>query len=119
MKTLVIIMTALLLMTGAASALEVSSLTFTTDLSVAPSNPNLRIGVVKGPMASDGNTVMQGMPIPRPVNYAIASTKTYTIEPGTIALEIQVDQDTKMYVGSDLTNYLLLPADTVKTYTVR
>lgn len=112
-------MTAVLLTTGAAWAFDVSSITFGIASSATTSTPNLRIGVVKGPMASNGNTAIQGMPIPRPVNYYLTKSTTHTITPGTIALEIQVSQDTKMYVGSDLTNYLLLPADTVKTYTVR
>ena len=106
-------------MTGAAWALDVSSITFGIASSAKSSAPNLRIGVAKGVMASDGNTAIQGMPIPRPVNYYLTKSTTHAIATGTIALEIQVSQDTKMYVGSDLTNYLLLPADTVRTYTVR
>ena len=33
---------------------------------------------------------------------------------GVLAFAVSVDQETEMYFGSDLTNYVLIPADTYK-----
>lgn len=119
MKTLVVMFATVLLASGLCYGFDAPSITFSIAPSATTATPNLRIGVVKGPLAKDGNIAVQGMPLPRPLSFYLTETKTYTFEEGTTAIEIQVDQDTKMYVGSDLTNYLLIYAGAPRIYTVK
>lgn len=100
-------------------AFDVSSITFSITSSAKTSAPNLRIGINKGAMATDGSTPMQSMTVPRSVNYFLTKTTAHTFAAGTSAIEIQVDQDTKMYTGSDLTNYILIYSGVPKIYTVK
>ena len=109
----------LALMCSSADAFDVSSITFGIASSAITATPNLRIGVMKGTMGKDGNVVMQGMVIPRPVNYHLTKSKVHTFVTGTTAIEIQADQDTKMYVGGDLTNYLLIYSGVPVTYVIK
>lgn len=99
-------------------AFDASSITFSITSSAKSSAPNLRIGVMKGTLAKDGNVAMQGMKLPRPVNYYLTKSTTHTFTSGTKAIEIQVDQDTKMYTGTDLTNYMLIYSGAPRVYTI-
>jgi hypothetical protein len=109
----------LMLMCSAAKAFDVSSITFGIASSAVTATPNLRIGVMTGTLGKDGNVVMQGMTIPRPVNYYLTKSKVHTFATGTTAIQIQADQNTKMYVGSDLTNYMLIYSGVPQTYVVK
>lgn len=117
MKTLIAIL--ILLAAPFAHAFDVASITFQIASSATTSVPNLRIGVMKGKLGTDGDVKIQAMPIPRPVNYHLTKSTTHTFTTGTTAIEIQVDQDTKMYTGSDLSNYLLIYSGIPVTYSVR
>ena len=119
METLVVMFATVLLASGLCYGFDASSITFAIASSAKTSTPNLRIGVVKGPLGRDGNTAIQGLPLPRPLSFYLTKTKTHTFTTGTTAIEIQVEQDTKMYVGSDLTNYLLIYAGTPRVYVVK
>ncbi len=116
MKKLIV---ALLLIATPAVAYDFSSITFGITSSAVPSNPNLRIGLMKGTLGRDGNIPVQGMTLPTIFNYKVTKTKTFTFPAGTTAIVIQADQDTKLYTGSDLSNYLLVYQGSDMTYVVK
>lgn len=119
MKKLLIILLLSLGIVPATWAFDASSITFSITSSAKTATPNLRIGIVKGALARDGNETIQAMPLPRPVNYYLTKTITHTFTTGTTGILIQVDQDTKLYVGDDLTNAILLPALTDYFFAIR
>lgn len=84
------------------------------------STPNLRIGLVTGKFASDGNTVIQGFPLPNIENFYLTKEIVYNLSnkhyPTSILIE--VDQDTKMFTG-DTTNYLKILAGERLVYTIK
>lgn len=118
MKILIAIITVLMCAVQA-FAYTTSSITFGIASTARTSTPNLRIGVMKGPLGKDGNIPVQGMTLPAPQMFYLTKSTTFPFAAGTTAIEIQTDQDTKLYVGSDLTNYLLIYAGTPVTYIVK
>jgi hypothetical protein len=112
----------LLLLAPSVFAFNPSSITFAIPTSAVTSTPNVRIGVVKTGVAWDVNrgVMLQGMPLPDSVTtYYLTKSSTYTPEEGTMLLEIQTDQNTKMYLGSDLTNFLYIYSGVPRIYTIR
>lgn len=100
---------AILLAAVQADAFNPASITFGITSTAATSTPNLRVAVMTGQLAKDGNVPVQAFTVPASqANYYLTKSKVYTISNYTTGIWIQVDQDTKMYTGSDLTNYMLL-----------
>lgn len=111
-----------LVITSSSHAFNPSSITFKITSSAATSTANLRIGVVKSNLAWDINRSqpIQGMPLPDSItSYFLTKSVTYTPAEFTRVLEIQVSQDTMMYVGSDLTNFLYIYSGAPRIYTIR
>lgn len=122
MKKLILLLTLSMVFPFAAHAFNPSSITFTITSSAVTPTANLRIGVVKSDIAWNVNRSqpLQGMPLPGSIDtYFLTKTVTYTPAEFTRVLEIQVSQDTKMYVGSDLTNFLYIYSDAPRIYTIR
>lgn len=108
MKTFILLVS--LLITVPAFALDVSSVTFKIASSAATSTFNLRIGkMTGGELAKEksGNEKIQAIAISAFTDYFL--TKSQAIDTSSLsAILIQADQDTKMYIGSDLTNYIIV-----------
>lgn len=122
MKKLILLLTLSVVFPFAARAFNPASITFTKASSAVSSAPNVRIGVVKSNIAWDVNRSqpIQGMPLPGSItSYYLTKSVTYTPAEFTRVVEIQVDQDTKMYVGTDLTNFLYIYAGAPRVYTIR
>jgi hypothetical protein len=82
---------------------------FTRISSAVPSAANLRIGVMDKNMAreSKGSTLpIQTFIRDYTQNYYLTKSTTVTLY-DPLYMQIQVDQDTKIYRNSDLTNYIL------------
>ena len=91
-------------------------ITFTQTSSAKSSTPNLRIGLMRGPLpvAPGTSASMQTATVDAIQNYYLTKTKTLNVGSPTAYgyMIIQVDQDTKMYIDSDATNYMTIPSGT-------
>jgi len=87
------------------------TVTFSIISSAATATPNLRIAYMK-PVMAQAPVAMQGMVVDSVGNYYLTKTTTITFNTANFkVIETQVAQDTKMYYGDDLTNYMLIYAD--------
>jgi hypothetical protein len=119
LKKLILIIVASILAASVASA---QTVTFGIASSAKTSTPNVRIAFMFGPLptapgASGG--MMQTMRIDKIVGYyltkaALAVNMLNPLGDGRPATQfmVQGDQDTKLYVGTDLTNYILVKSGT-------
>jgi len=95
------------------------TLTFAISSSAKTSTPNLRIGQMV-PVMAQAPVAMQGMVIDSVTNHYL--TKSTAIPFNTVntkVVEVETDQDTKVYFGSDLTNYLLVYSGVPRTFILR
>jgi len=119
-KILCLIAVVLVFMASDSFAFNPASITFSQTSSARTTMANLRLGVVYNALGRDGNTPIQGLPIPTPINHFMTKASvTHTFTAGTIAIEIQTDQDTKMYVGNDLTNFIMIYSGVPRAYIVK
>lgn len=115
MKTLALCI--LLMATTAFGASQ--TLTFSITSTARGTTPNLRISVMK-PVMAQAPIAMQGFVWDSQEDYYL--TKTTAITYNSInakVLYVDADQDTKVYLGSDLTNYMLIYSGIKETIILR
>lgn len=102
-----------------AQAGDPSSVTFAIISSAKTATPNLRVAYHSRELASapTGEAVQAFAPR-RVVNYYLTKSTTVSLPVDTVAYQIQTAQDTKLFFGSDLTNYLIVYADAPVTFGV-
>ena len=102
-----------LLITVNAYAVDPTSITFTITSSAVSSTANLRIATMPKKLANWSGRDVQSFALEAPItNYFITKSVTYAIPSGTGAIMVQADQDTKMYLNTDYTNFIKIYADT-------
>jgi len=98
---------------------EPTTVTFSITSSAVTSAPNLRIAKMKPAMAL-APIAMQGVVIDSVENYYLTKSTVVTFNTlNTKLLRVQTDQDTKIYFGTDLTNYLVHYNGVPDTYIFR
>lgn len=105
MKTLI---TLLAVLATTAAFADTTALTFAITSSARTTAPNIRISIMKPPM-TNGNLPIQAHVWDSTENYWL--TKSTAVSYNGLnakSLVIQADQDTKVYRGTDLTNYILI-----------
>jgi len=115
MKTLIL---AILLIASNALAAS-TTITFSITSSAVASAPNLRIATMnaKNAMAS---VPLQARVWDATENYTFTKTKAVTFDTNDKkVLYVQTDQNTKAYLGTDLTNYILIYSGVPETIILR
>lgn len=107
MKKLIL---ALLLLPSLAFA-DTSTFTFSIASSASTATPNLRIAKMKPVMAQFPQSAQAFVWDETSNHYLTKSTTISYNSVLTKVIKVQADQDTKVYLGSDLTNYILIKAD--------
>lgn len=117
---ILILLFACLALPAASQALDPSTLVFSITSSAKTSTPNLRVVYHTRVLASapSGDTAQVFAPS-RVVNYYLTKRTTVSLPVDTVAYQIQTDQDTKLFFGSDLSNYLIVYADAPVTFGVK
>lgn len=106
-----------LALASSAFAFDYTSITFGQTSSAKTSAPNVRVAVQYPHVAKDqAGNVVQGFAPNAIYNYYLTKSTTHTFSGNVTAYEVQADQDTKLYLGSDLTNYILLYANTPRIF---
>jgi hypothetical protein len=111
-KVIVFVLVSLMLAT-VSYAREVSQLVFSQASSAVTSTPNLRIQVTPSTLARDKNEVpLQGSVLAPSMTYNYYLTKSiaFPITDSMVAVDVDVDQDTKMQINSE-TAYWLIRAE--------
>lgn len=104
MKTLAL---CILLMASTAFG-ATQTFTFTQTSSARTTAPNLRIAIMK-PVMAQMPTAVQGFVWDSTENYWLTKSTSVTYNSvNTKVIEVETNQDTKVYLGSDLTNYVLI-----------
>ena len=113
MKTVCVVVLCLMLSVSAMA----QTVTFSITSSARTSTPNLRITYMNGPLqvapgSSGPGAAIQAFVVDSIGNYYLTKTKTVNLSsPRAYAyININTDQDTKMYVDADLTNYWIISA---------
>lgn len=104
-----------------ADAADVTSLVFSQTSSAKTSTPNLRVTVMKRVLRKDDNIIpIQGFALQENAtfNYYLTKNQTFTVTADYIAVQLGVDQDTKLYVNSE-TAYKVIPAGETRTYVLQ
>lgn len=78
----------------------------------------ISVYAVQPPLVGDGNgTKIQGFAPSAIANYYLTKSTTVPLT-YFLAVEVQTDQDTKMYLGSDATNYYTIYSGVPETFVV-
>jgi hypothetical protein len=97
--------------TSSVFAWDYTTVTFTQTSSAKTSAFNLRIAKMTGTLARDRDIPIQAMALSSITGYYLTKSTTVTLDSTVKGLYIQADQDTKVYFGSDLTNWVKIYAD--------
>jgi len=103
------------------NAADVTSLVFSQTSSAKTSTPNLRVTVMKRVLRKDDNIIpIQGFALQADTtyNYYLTKNQTFTVTADYIAVQLGVDQDTKLYINSE-TAYKVIPAGETRTYVLK
>lgn len=116
MKTII---TAALLLIASVAFASTSTITFGITSSAATASPNLRIAMMKRVLVNAPISV-QSFVWDETANYKLTKTQA-TSYSGTnyLGILVQTDQDTKTYLGADLTNYILIQSGVDKVILFR
>lgn len=113
------LITLLFVLIASTTFADTTSFTFSITSSATTATPNLRIGKMKPPM-TNGNLPMQAYVWDETENYYVTKSTAVSYDGlNTKVLNIQTDQDTKVYKGTDLTNYILIYSGVPQTILLR
>lgn len=113
------LLTTLFLLITTTAIAATQTITFSITSSAKTSTPNLRIAVMK-PVLVQAPVAVQSFVVDSIENYYLTKSTTLTYNTLNARIfEIDADQDTKYFIGSDLTNYMVLYSQIPKIITFR